>query len=65
MSERARWNDYRRLRLRDDRGLSEYNFDSYRAEIQALRLAHTGDGGKQVLLDQLDAWGREVEASLG
>ena len=65
VSERARWNDYRRLRLRDDRGLSEYNFDSYRAEIQALRLAHAGDGGKQVLLDQLDAWGREVEASLG
>jgi exodeoxyribonuclease-1 len=64
VSERARWNDYRRLRLRDDRGLSEYSFDSYRAEIQALRMAHADDGGKQVLLDQLDAWARDVEASL-
>jgi exodeoxyribonuclease-1 len=63
-SERARWNDYRRLRLRDERGLSEYSFDSFRAEIAALRLAHAGDGGKQVLMDQLEAWGREVEASL-
>jgi exodeoxyribonuclease-1 len=64
MSERARWNDYRRLRLRDERGLSEYSFESFRAEIAALRTAHAGDGGKQVLLDQLDTWGLEVEASL-
>ena len=63
-SERARWNDYRRLRLRDERGLSEYSFDSFRGEIAALRLAHADDGGKQVLLDQLEAWGRDVEASL-
>ncbi len=63
-SERARWNDYRRMRLRDDRGLSEYSFDTFRAEIAALRAAHAADGGRQVLLDQLEAWGREVEASL-
>jgi exodeoxyribonuclease-1 len=64
LSERARWNEYRRLRLRDERGLSEYSFDRFRAEIAALRLAHTEDGGKQVLLDQLDAWGHGIEASL-
>ncbi|MFC5569184.1 exodeoxyribonuclease I [Lysobacter yangpyeongensis] len=64
VSERARWNDYRRLRLRDERGLSEYSFDRFRAEIAALRLAHAGDGGKQVLLDQLDAWGHDLETSL-
>jgi exodeoxyribonuclease I len=64
ISERARWNDYRRQRLRDERGLSEYGFDTFRAEISALRLTHVADGGKQVLLDQLEAWGREVEASL-
>jgi len=63
-SERARWNDYRRLRLRDERGLSEYSFDTFRSEIAALRSTHTADGSKQVLLDQLEAWGREVEASL-
>ncbi|GAB3351547.1 exodeoxyribonuclease I [Lysobacter tyrosinilyticus] len=64
VSERARWNDYRRTRLRDERGLSEYSFDTFRAEIAALRSTHADDGGKQVLLDQLEAWGREVEASL-
>ena len=63
-SEQARWNDYRRLRLRDERGLSEYSFDTFRAELEALRLAHAGDGDKQVLLDHLDAWARDVEASL-
>jgi exodeoxyribonuclease-1 len=63
-SERARWNDYRRLRLRDERGLSEYSFDTFRSEIAALRSTHAADGSKQVLLDQLEAWGREVEASL-
>jgi len=63
-SERARWNDYRRLRLRDERGLSEYSFDTFRSEIAALRSTHAADGSKQVLLDQLEAWGHEVEASL-
>lgn len=63
-SERARWNDYRRLRLREERGLSEYTFETFRAEIGALRLTHATDGGKQVLLDQLEVWGHEVEASL-
>ena len=64
ISERARWNDYRRLRLRDERGLSEYSFDTFRTEITALRSAHADDGAKQVLLDQLEAWASEVEASL-
>jgi exodeoxyribonuclease-1 len=64
VSERARWNDYRRLRLRDQHGLSEYSFDSFRAEIAAMRIAHLADGSKQVLLDQLEAWGHELEASM-
>jgi exodeoxyribonuclease-1 len=63
-NERARWNDYRRLRLCQDGGLSEYSFDTYRAEIVSLRLAHASDGSKQVLLDQLEAWGQELEATL-
>jgi exodeoxyribonuclease-1 len=64
LSEQARWSEYRRARLRDERGLSEYSFDTFRAEIAALRAAHAADGARQVLLDQLEAWGREVEASL-
>jgi len=62
--ERARWNDYRRQRLRDERSLSEYSFDTFRSEIAALRSCHAADGSKQVLLDHLEAWGHEVEASL-
>jgi exodeoxyribonuclease-1 len=64
LSEQARWSEYRRARLRDERGLSEYSFDTFRSEIAALRAANAADGARQVLLDQLEAWGREVEASL-
>ena len=64
VSERARWNDYRRARLRDERGWSEYSFDRFRAEIAVLRELHAADGAKQVLLDQLEAWGRDLESSL-
>lgn len=63
-NERVRWDEYRRLRLRGEHGLSEYNFDTFKAEIVALRAAHATDGGKQVLLDQLEAWGRDLESSL-
>ncbi len=64
IGERARWDEYRRLRLLTDSGLSEVTLPQFFAEIAALRLAHAGDGGKQVLLDQLEAWGRELQASL-
>ena len=63
-SERARWDDYRRLRLCEQRSLSEYSFDTFRAEIVSLRLAHAGDGSRQALLDRLEAWGQELEATL-
>jgi exodeoxyribonuclease-1 len=61
--ERALWNDYRRRRLGRDSGLSEYDFDSYRASIAALRAQHEA-GPAQALLDALDAWGRRLEADL-
>ncbi|KAF1713359.1 exodeoxyribonuclease I [Pseudoxanthomonas sangjuensis] len=61
---RARWDEYRRLRLLTDSGLSEVTLPRYFEQIAALRGAHAGDGGKQVLLDQLEAWGRELQASL-
>lgn len=64
MAERQRWDDYRRLRLVDESGLSELSFGGFRTELAALRVIHAGDGGKLALLDQLEAWGRDIEASL-
>jgi exodeoxyribonuclease-1 len=62
--ERARWDDYRRRRLGSiEHGLSEYDFTTYRAEIASLRAQH-GPGPAQPLLDALQAWGEELEASL-
>lgn len=63
-AERADWNDYRRRRLMQDGGLSEYTFERFHAEIDALRAAHAHEGGKLALLDRLDAWGREIESQL-
>ena len=63
-TERQRWDDYRRLRLARGSGLSELDFDGFRIELAALRVTHAGDGGKLALLDQLEAWGHDIEASL-
>jgi exodeoxyribonuclease-1 len=62
--EHERWNDYRRRRLSADNGLSELTFEQARAEIAALREAHGGDGARLALLDQLEAWNGDIEASL-
>jgi len=62
--ERARWDDYRRRRLFDNPGLSEYCFERFRAEIAMLRATHAARGARLALLDQLDAWGRDIEAGL-
>lgn len=63
-AERERWDDYRRLRLGSDSGLSESTFESFFPELDALRAQHAGDGGKLTLLDQLEAWGRDLQADL-
>ena len=63
-AERSRWDDYRRLRLSRDSGLSEYSFDSFQAELAALRTANAGDGRKLALLDQVEAWARDLQHSL-
>lgn len=62
--EQVRWNEYRRHRLRDDTGLSEYSFARFHAEIAELRAQYPADGSKLVLLDQLEAWGTELETGL-
>jgi len=64
IADAQRWNAYRRTRLTEDRGLSEFTFDSQRAEIAALRLAHADDGRAQTLLDQLQAWANDLETDL-
>ena len=64
VDERARWDDYRRRRLRGDGRLSEYTFASFDAELATLRAAHAQDGTKIALLDQLDAWAHQIDASL-
>jgi exodeoxyribonuclease-1 len=64
IAEHARWNAYRRQRLLADSGLSELTLEQARAEIAALRVAHAEDGAKLALLDQLDAWNRDIESTL-
>ena len=61
--QRREWDVYRRRRLAPDSGLSEYDFDSFRAEIAALRAAHP-PGPTQALLDQLAQWGDDLERGL-
>lgn len=67
VAERERWDQYRRHRLCDESGLSEYSFGRFHAELQQARAAVGEDGGKQALLDRLEAWagdiGRELNAS--
>jgi len=63
-AERDRWNAYRRQRLQVDSGLSELSLAQFDAQVAELRLVHAGDGGKQVLLDHLQDWGRGIEAAL-
>ncbi len=62
--ERQRWDDYRRQRLGADRGWSEYSFDTFREEMARLRARPDIDASARQLLDQLQAWGEDLEHSL-
>ena len=62
--EHARWDEYRRQRLFTESGLSEYSFARFGAEIAALRVQNADVGSRLVLLDQLEAWGRDIAAGL-
>jgi len=62
-SERARWNDYRRQRLREGKG-AEYGFARFDAELLELRVAHAADPARLVLLDGIQAWRDDIERSL-
>lgn len=62
--ERLRWDEFRRERLTRATPLTTLTVDAYFMAIAALRQAPTTTGRQQVLLDQLDAWGRAVHADL-
>ena len=62
--ERARWDDYRRARLLAESGMSEATLPAFFAGIDGLRGEHAGNAAKLSLLDKLESWGRDIEASL-
>ncbi|MCF5923469.1 exodeoxyribonuclease I, partial [Xanthomonas perforans] len=62
--EQERWNVYRRQRLLEDRGLGEVTLEQYHAQIADLRRTHPDDATKQALLDQLAAWGSDLQRTL-
>src|SRR5690606_5751123 len=63
-AERLRWNEFRRQRLADGSSQSELGFTPYFERIATLRAEHAGDAARLALLDQLQAWGQHLHASL-
>ncbi len=63
--ERERWDDYRRLRLDTESGLSEFSFQRFGEELALARAATAEDGRKQALLDRLEDWARGLQRQLG
>jgi exodeoxyribonuclease I len=55
--EAQRWGAYRALRLETESGLSEYGYETYFEEIDALRRERGNEPGITVILDALAAWG--------
>ncbi|MFC4727620.1 exodeoxyribonuclease I [Coralloluteibacterium thermophilus] len=62
-ADRARWDAFRAGRLAPGNECSEYDFESYFAEIAAIRAQHP-DGEVQVLMDAYADWGQQLRASL-
>ncbi|MDQ3288698.1 MAG: exodeoxyribonuclease I [Pseudomonadota bacterium] len=63
-AERLRWDDYRRRRLVAGTTLSEYDFAKFDAELVSLRITHAADAAKLALMDEIDTWARDLQASL-
>ncbi|HEX7341724.1 MAG TPA: exodeoxyribonuclease I [Rhodanobacteraceae bacterium] len=63
-SERAHWDEYRRARLTCETSVTTLTLDSYFAHIADLRRDPARNGHEQALLDQLDAWGQQLQATL-
>lgn len=62
-AEAERWADYRQRRLGSDIGLSEYSFDTYAAEIAALRATRGDEPDVHARLDALEAWGHHLQTT--
>ncbi|HET8899413.1 MAG TPA: exodeoxyribonuclease I [Rhodanobacteraceae bacterium] len=60
--ESARWLDFRRQRLEHDTPLTTLTLPAYFAEIERLRTERTG--ADLALLDQLEAWGRQLAVDI-
>lgn len=61
---RERWDDYRRARLAEGSGLSEYDFPGWFAEIAQLREQRRDDAGALRLLDDVERWGLAIREQL-
>ena len=61
--EAERWRAYCKNRLESDSGLSEYTYETYFAEIDALRQQRGDEPGLPVILDALQAWGLRLRAN--
>ena len=62
--DHARWQQHRRERLASGSELSEYDFDTYFAEIAQLRATPDAGPDAHRILDALEDWGRQVRRSL-
>ncbi len=58
---RERWNTYRRARLAENSGLSEYDFASWHSEIANLREQHRDNEKALHLLDEVRQWGCDIK----
>lgn len=63
-AERGRWNAYRRQRLLGDTALGEQNLAGFHAELDRLAAEHADAPARLALLQQLRAWGNDLEHSL-
>ncbi len=62
--EHARWQDYRRRRLSPGSDLSEYDLETYFAEIAMHRTRPETTPDQHRILDALEDWGRGIARSL-
>ncbi|HEY7872238.1 MAG TPA: exodeoxyribonuclease I [Rudaea sp.] len=63
--ENRRWQSFRRQRLTQATSITSPSLDDYLAQIAALRAAPTTTLTQQALLDQLEAWGRQISDDIG
>lgn len=62
--EFARWEAFRRERLTTNTALTTYTLDTFFAEIESLRQQTQRSGDDRQLLDQLEAWARQLQDGL-